>query len=441
MIITQYLCKITPMKHPKDIPNMVFADSEGNILDFPELKMAGRVGQFFHPIEPKDLIPLPKGSELFVLPNRLPIGWDPVHDEMIALCENPFNPKESIQAVAAFIAPAHTQTAIAAFLKKDEEAPALPLFCYTAVGWWQGKFWVAAFRSDPDPRQDADRFDMYKVKKKTLEISKKFNKNRLIRHLVTCSLHYGCPAARNFFLGRWEAPVPTSPVCNARCIGCISNQPKELSVGTQNRINFVPSVEEIVELCTMHLRHAPAPIVSFGQGCEGEPLLQVNTIEEAIKKIRKDTLRGTINLNSNASLPNNVERLAVSGLDSIRISLNSCREKYYMAYYRPKGYRFSNVLESAKVMKKYSRFVSINLFITPGLTDELDEIDELSRIIEEYKIDLIQLRNHNIDPDMYFSAINFKPSGQHVGIKNMIKILKKRHPFLRFGYFNPCLNP
>ncbi len=429
------------MKHPKDIPNMVFADSKGNILDFPELKMAGRVGHLFHPIEPKDLIPLPKGSELFVLPKRLPVGWDSINDEMIALSENPFDSKDKVQAVAAFVAPAHTQTAIAAFIKEQENAPPLPLFCYTAVGWWQGRFWVAAFRSDPDPRQDADRFDMYKVKKRTLEISKRYYNNRLIRHLVTCSLHYGCPAARNFFLGRWEAPVPTSPICNARCIGCISNQPKELSVGTQNRISFVPSVDEIVELCTMHLNHAPRPVVSFGQGCEGEPLLQADTIEKAIKDIRTLTSKGTINLNTNASLPNKVERLAFAGLDSIRISLNSCREHYYTAYYRPKGYKFSDVLESATMMKKYSRFVSINLFITPGLSDELDEIDELSNIIEDYQIDLIQLRNHNIDPDMYLSGIQFTPSGQHVGIKNMVKILKKRHPFLRFGYFNPCLNP
>ena len=36
-------------------------------------------------------------------------------------------------------------------------------------------------------------------------------RNRLFRHLETCALTYGCPAAKNLFLCRYEAPLPTSP--------------------------------------------------------------------------------------------------------------------------------------------------------------------------------------------------------------------------------------
>ncbi len=428
------------MSYPEDIPNLVFADSQGNILDFPGLKMAGRYGSLFRPVIPQDLMPLPEGSELFVLPSRLPIGWDCESDEMIALEENPFEPGETIQAVAAFVAPAHTQTATAAFVE-DSDAKALPLFCYTAVGWWRERFWVAAFRSDLDCRQDADRFDLNKVRNRTIALSKRYKKNRLIQHLVRCSLQYACPAARNFFLGRWEAPLPTSPVCNARCIGCISHQPEARSVGTQDRIKFVPTPEEISEIAIMHLKRAARPVVSFGQGCEGEPLLQAKVLEAAIKLTRQNVSRGTINLNSNASLPDAVERLADAGLDSIRISMNSARERYYLSYYRPRSYSFNDVIESGKVMKRAGGFVSLNLFVTPGLTDELDEIDALSKVIEEIGVDLIQLRNHNIDPEWYLEKIDYLASGQQVGIKKMVKILRKRHPDLKFGYFNPCLDP
>ncbi|MCK4423827.1 MAG: hypothetical protein KAV18_07145 [Candidatus Omnitrophica bacterium] len=45
------------------------------------------------------------------------------------------------------------------------------------------------------------------------------------------------------------------------------------------------------------------PVVSFGQGCEGEPLLVYKTLSQAIKLIRKQTKKGTINLNTNASRP------------------------------------------------------------------------------------------------------------------------------------------
>ena len=45
-------------------------------------------------------------------------------------------------------------------------------------------------------------------------------------------------------------------------------------------------------------------------------------------------------------------QLRASGLDSIRVSLNSARERYYHRYYKPKGYRFSDVKESLRVMKR-----------------------------------------------------------------------------------------
>ena len=67
--------------------------------------------------------------------------------------------------------------------------------------------------------------DMSIVRKRVKAFRKIFPDNRLVRHLESCALVYGCPAGKNFFLSRYEAPLPTSPTCNSRCIGCISLQP------------------------------------------------------------------------------------------------------------------------------------------------------------------------------------------------------------------------
>jgi hypothetical protein len=155
-------------------------------------------GQYSMP-STADLIPLPKGSELFVLPERMPIGCDPVTAEPLLVEDNPFTPGESIQAVAAFMAPAHTSILTSAYRSTDT-APLLPLFAYTAVGWSNGRFWVAAFRSDPDKRQDSDQYKQSSVEQKTKRQLKKHLDNRLIQHLGKCCLVYGCPAARNYFL-------------------------------------------------------------------------------------------------------------------------------------------------------------------------------------------------------------------------------------------------
>jgi pyruvate-formate lyase-activating enzyme len=268
---------------------------------------------------------------------------------------------------------------------------------------------------------------------------KKKKGNRLIQHLGKCSLTYGCPAAKNLFMGRWEAPLPTSPICNAACLGCISLQSEGVPPASQDRITFVPATEEVSDVAIPHLKRAKRPVVSFGQGCEGEPLLQAKLLERSIIKIREKTNKGTINLNTNASLPGKVQSLIYAGLDSMRISINSTRKKYYHSYFRPKGYDQTDVMASWRIMKEAGRFVSLNLFVLPGLTDEMAEIERLSDLIEELGLDLIQLRNHNIDPDWYLDGIDYKYTGQRTGIKGMITILKKRFPKLRFGYFNPYL--
>ena len=428
-----------PSSHPLNSPYLVFADLKGQIFDFPGLLALGRSGQEFYLPEEKDFIPLPYGSELFVLPDRHPVGLDPTTGEVVVLKENPFCPSEPALAVAAFIAPAHTHTFLAAWAKAQESLPPLPLFAYTAVGWWDEGFWVTAFRSDPDPRQDLDHFQPEDVRRRTLKRLKEHPRNRLIQHLGRrCCLTYGCPAARNFFLDRYEAPLPTAQSCNAQCLGCLSLQPEEGPPATQERLDFTPSAEEIAEVATGHLFRAKPALVSFGQGCEGEPLLKAPLLEKAITLIRKQTSRGTINLNTNASIPEGIDRLASSGLDSIRVSLPTARERYWRAYVRPRGFGLREIRESIIQMKKKGGFVSLNYFIFPGVTDEPEEVSALEEIIA-LGVDFIQLRNLNIDPDWYLEKIDFRPQRSPWGIRRLQEHLKRRFPHLGFGYFNPYL--
>ena len=253
-----------------------------------------------------------------------------------------------------------------------------------------------------------------------------------MEHLSNCALCYGCPAALNLFQGREEAPLPTSPACNAACAGCISKQPCGRPPSPQERIRFVPSPEEIAEVALRHIGAAREPVVSFGQGCEGEPLLASDAIREAIRLIRRKTSCGTINLNTNASLPGKVAELADAGLDSMRISMNSPRKQTYEAYFRP-SYPFEALAQSAREMKGRGRFVSVNLFVFPGLTDAPKEAETLKRFIEANDIDMIQWRNLNMDPDTYLQTIGQTlPAG--TGIRKLIEGIP-----IRRGYFNPYL--
>jgi len=53
----------------------------------------------------------------------------------------------------------------------------------------------------------------------------------------------------------------------------------------------VPSPEEISEVALEHIQKVDKSIISFGQGCEGDPLLSAEVIEPAIRSIRSKPKR------------------------------------------------------------------------------------------------------------------------------------------------------
>lgn len=425
-------------KRLKNLPSLVASDERGNIFDIPEFGMLGRSGTGFAVPEYGETIPLPGGSDLHVLPGRRPVGIHRKTGRITTLREYL---GEDVFAASAFLPPAYTALYVAAY-EWERGAPPLPLFAYAPLGYGKDGFVTAAVRVDKDKRQDCENFDQDEIVRRGEALLKKFRGNRLTTHLIeNCAFTYLCPAARNWVMGRWEAPVPVSMGCNSECRGCISLQPEESGIpSTQERLTFIPDVGEILEYTVPHLENAPRAVISFGQGCEGEPLTQAGLIEESVREIRKRTKRGTINLNTNASLPHALDRICRAGLDSIRVSMNSARSEYYERYFNPKGYDFQDVLSSVAVAKKYGLWVSINYFIYPGFTDAKDETEALLDILKKTPVDMIQMRNLNMDPDIYEEKMEIHGLRKEAyGIGRWMQIIGEYHPSLRFGYFNPFL--
>ncbi len=411
-------------------PYLLYSDGKGRIFEDASLYAVGRSGWDAVPVPEEDWMLLPEGGNLYELPGRRGIGID-VHTGEMRLCTKGW-------AVAAFIPPAHTGLYLAAY-ETAPDAPTLPLFCYTAAGWLGGKFVVPAVRIEQDIRQECVGFDAEKIEHGVARLQAAYPHNRLVQHLTqTCALTYHCPAARNLTLGRWECPVPTSPACNANCVGCISFQPEEESiVSTQDRLTFKPTAAEIVEFTVPHLESAPYPIVSFGQGCEGEPLLMWETIRESIRAIRRHTGKGSININTNGSKPDAVEKLMEAGLDSIRVSLNSAQPALYTKYYRPNNYRFEDIVESLRVVRRHGGWTSINYFVFPGITDSEAEYEALRTLIRETGLGMIQWRNFNIDPDWYMGRMGIADEASVLGVRGLMRALREEFPDLKYGYYNP----
>jgi len=413
------------------------ANQAGEIFELDGYAAVGMAGPLWGPLTKAQTCSMPYGSELMYLPDRKPVLLNIKTGLLETLRENPYAPGENIFPVAAFNSPGYVLTRVSAY-RETEMAQILPLFSYGAVGWHNKDFRSAVVLVDPEPRQDLRRMQLKDVVAGVERMRKHMPGNRLRVHLEKCALTYGCPAGKNFFLGRYEAPLPTAKHCNARCMGCLSLQKNSGIPHSQDRITFIPSPQEITEVALAHIRRVPKSVVSFGQGCEGDPLLAVDAIEPAIHRIRSQTGSGTINMNTNGSLPGNLRRLLDAGLDSIRISMNSVRKKCYDAYFRPKGYSFADVLKSIDVALMREKFVSINYLNCPGFSDTPGEVDALVRFLQKHPIQMIQWRNLNFDPIRYWKKMNAVAThGEPIGMETLLNRIRKQFPKLKFGYFNP----
>jgi len=408
-------------------PRPLVANASGEIVDLPGLRAAARAGDDLFALDPADLVPLPEASELLFLPARTPWAFD---GEKRAA-------QDDSLAVAAFLPPGWTALALSAF-RREPGAPLLPLYAYTAVCWHRGRICAAARRVDDDPKHDPQAFSRDEVKRRVTAWKRRLPENRLVRHHgERCALEWGCPNAQNLFLGRFEAPIALARSCNAACLGCISEQPAGTVPSPQTRLDFKPTLDEILELAVPHLERAPRAMVSFGQGCEGEPLLEAERIEQAIRAIRARTRRGSLHLNTNGSRPDALARLADAGLDSVRVSTNGACEETYAPYYRPRTYRFADVVESLRVARARGLFTSLNLLSFPGISDRADEAESLLELARETGLGMIQWRCLNVDPDWYMELYAGRPRAPRLGMRALLERIRQAAPNLRFGYFNP----
>ncbi len=408
------------------VPYLIYCTPAGEIREEPRLQALAFGNR---PLEASDLIPLPDGVTLAMMPDRLAVGRKHNGETRVIAHSRGW-------AAAALLPIGYTRTLLPAYERVPGTEP-LPFFGYTAIAGMHGRLYVAAIKTD-DPRKWHPRaYNRHTLTRLVREKQQAFPNNRIVGQHAHCALDYSCPTASNLFFGRWEMAIAVSPGCNARCVGCISKQEEENLISPQDRLTFIPTVEEIVEVAVPHLEQAEEAIVSFGQGCEGEPLLQYHRIAKAIKAIRERTDKGVININTNASNPRWLQRLYDAGLDTLRASTISGHAETYTAYYRPLGYSFEDVKESLKRARDAGVYSSINLLCFPGLIDREREVEALLSFVKETGLRLIQLRNLNIDPEVLLPRMPASDSmGKALGISTLIETLRRETPEVEIGNFS-----
>jgi len=180
--------------------------------------------------------------------------------------------------------------------------------------------------------------------------------------------------------------------------------------------------------------HSPEAIISFGQGCEGEPSTQAKIIVEAMRRVRQQTQLGYININTNAGLTDHIRAIVDAGLNLMRVSTISALDDHYNAYYKPRGYNLRNVEKSLRYAADKGVYTSINYLIFPGVTDREEEMEAMIGFIKRTGLRFIQMRNLNIDPESYLELIP-APRGEIYGMKQMLDIFAEELPDVVIGSY------
>jgi pyruvate-formate lyase-activating enzyme len=397
------------------VNQLLYASHDGQLRVHRRLQAAARSGWDVGAAD--RLIPMPAGATLMHLPGRRPLG----RSESDAIVEVD-DPDGDALAVAAVLPPGYLRTWLPAYVE-DAGAPVLPLYGYAAVASIDGEPHVAALPTDRWDAWNPHAADRQYIDKAIRAARRALPDSRLIQHLERCATEYRCLTAQNVFLRRGEGAIPVSPAWLA----------------------FAPVATEIAELAGWHLsaadslplvgraREGVENFVSFGQGCEGEPLTRGAALVEATRRIHAAIPSATIHINTNGSRPGVLRRLVAAGLNSVRLSIFSLDDARFRAYYRPIGYDLAQVAECADVVAASGGQVTINLLTFPGISDAPGEIDRLVDFVHRHGVHQVQLRSLNVDPHWLLSRIPERTQG--IGMRRFVRELRQRCPRLELGNF------
>jgi wyosine [tRNA(Phe)-imidazoG37] synthetase (radical SAM superfamily) len=420
---------------------LLFADDRGTVYDHPTLLAAVRSGgETGLPAPGLRPVGLPPGATLCLLPGRRPVGVDPATGETVVLREARVGRRTFVpHAVGATLPPGWTRTLLPAAARPALPAAGvavLPQWAYTAAALGDDGPVAWALHTDRRRHWDPQRHSTSDLPGR-IERVLADGDNAVYRQLARCALEWRCFTAQNTFYARDEGAIPSSSACNARCVGCLSESEEGMPPSSHERILRSPTADEMAAVGARHLAAARGrTMVSFGQGCEGEPLLRWKEIARAIRLMRERTPRGSINVNTNGSLPRAVAALADAGLDAIRISTNTASPDLYRAYYRPVGYGLEDVVEGMRTARRKGLYLALNLLVFPGVTDREEEVERLVRLVRQVKVDQVQTRSLAMDPDVYWEIARERGGpGPALGVNELVRALRAARPGLVVGNF------
>src|SRR5438876_1249431 len=151
------------------IPYLIYCTPAGEIREEPRLRALAFDNR---PLESSDLIPLPDGVTLSMMPDRLAIGLKGSGERQVIA-------RSRGCATAALLPIGYTRTLLPDYEKVPDTEP-LPFFGYSAMAGMNGRLYVAAVKTDDPHKWEPRAFNRAKLERLVREKQASYPKNRII---------------------------------------------------------------------------------------------------------------------------------------------------------------------------------------------------------------------------------------------------------------------
>src|SRR5262249_5903552 len=149
-------------------PYVVYSTLDGSVGERRSLRAIDYDGA---PLGVADLIPLPDGATLSMLPQRLAVGLNPQGERVTVSAQRGW-------PLCPF---AHLPPHLPAY-KKPPEPPPFPFFGYTAIAVYRGRLSAAALRPDNPERCPPRNYDRRRLERLVRERLAAEPENRVLAH-------------------------------------------------------------------------------------------------------------------------------------------------------------------------------------------------------------------------------------------------------------------
>lgn len=374
-----------------NIPNLLFADKNGNIYDHPKLKMCCRTNNFNIVPYESELEELPKFSKIKFIEGAKPLGYDQETAKIV----------EFDGGFPIYTTPSKGYLRVSLPAFKKNEKTILTNEAHTPIGFMDEKFYFSAIKVD------IQTSDINQTKSfKDIFMGYRGN-NSLICHFAKMSKAI------------YRDIENLTPLGN------------ELILDTFYLENN--SANELTEMINFLNDNQKDLVITFSNLTQEKV---ISKICDCLKQIKKDD-NLTINIEPYQINLETIKSILSSDIDLITLNISSLNNSFahsMLGFHQEYETYFKYAQKLIDASKIYGFEIILNLSVLPGFTDIKPNVESLIDFLSTYNINFMKLSNMAIYGDIFFKSDKILEE-EILGIINMLKEIRKKCKTLQFGAF------